>query len=163
MLKKTQITTVETISTHLAHEHARCDALFNQVKLSLEDGQWPAADRAFACFREALERHLLIEERIVFPAYEKAVHQLATATAAMRTEHLRLRAIAQRLADAIRKRQPSEVNSHIDILTDVAEQHHYTEENMIYPMVERVLGPRQAGIIVEMHAFGAADIVAKAA
>jgi hemerythrin-like domain-containing protein len=154
---------METISSYLAHDHARCDALFAQAQSALEEGQWPQAARAFACFGDALERHLLVEERIVFPAYEKAIRTASVPASAMRTEHLRIRGIVQRLAYSIEKRQEGEAFDHAGTLRSVLDRHDEIEQRKLYPMVERVLAGRQEAVIASMYEFGAMDTVAKAA
>jgi hemerythrin-like domain-containing protein len=154
---------METISSYLAHDHARCDALFAQAQSALEDGQWPQAARAFACFGDALERHLLVEERIVFPAYEKAIRTASVPASAMRTEHLRIRGIVQRLAYSIEKRLGGEAFDHAGTLRSVLDRHDELEQRKLYPMVERVLAGRQEAVIASMYEFGAMDTVAKAA
>lgn len=154
---------METISSYLANDHARCEALFAQAQSALEDGQWPQAARAFACFGDALERHLLVEERIVFPAYEKAIRTASVPASAMRAEHLRIRGIMQRLAYSIEKRRGDEAFDHAGILRRVLDRHDQAEQGKLYPMVERVLAGRQEAVIASMYEFGAMDTVAKAA
>lgn len=155
--------TVETISSYLSNDHARCEALYGQMRLALDDGQWQQAERAFQCLRDALERHMLVEERIVFTIYEKAIHALTAPTAAMRAEHLRLRGIVQRLADVLRLRQMDAADHHANNLHAALQQHHHAEEDKLYPMIERVLVFQQKQVVTAMHQFGAMDMVAKAA
>ena len=89
------------LSDYLVHDHERCDALLRQTQQSVGAARWTDARRDVAAFRYALERHVLIEERIIFPAFERALGSAASPTAAMRADHLRVRAVAQRLANAV--------------------------------------------------------------
>ncbi|MES2149445.1 MAG: hemerythrin domain-containing protein [Pseudomonadota bacterium] len=156
-------TIVETISTYLVNDHARCEALFTQVCAALEETQWSQAARAFSCFDDALERHLLIEERVVYPAYENAIHDLATPTAVRRSEHLTIRALAQRLAFALNKHLASEASHLAAELQTLLCLHHRAEEQRLFPMLERVLAERQLQLLAAMHQFGAMETVARAA
>jgi len=152
-----------TISGYLEADHVRCDALFAPARDAVRHGRWAQADHALAAFRHALERHLLIEERIVFPAFESALRNTLTPTAAMRSEHLRIRGVAQRLADALRARDAEAFLNHADTLGVVLYQHGEKEEGVLYPMIERILQRTSADIVAAMRAFGACDIVASAA
>jgi len=154
---------VETIGTYLVNDHARCGALFSEVQQALEDGHWKQTAQAFACYDDALERHLLIEERIVFPAFEKAVHSLATPSMAMRTEHLGIRAIVQRLANAIAERSAAAASAHAAALDQLMRRHQASEAGLLYPMIERVLALRQDSLLAAMRMFGAMDVAARAA
>lgn len=153
---------MESISSFLANDQARCNALFAQAQAALDDCHWPLAARAFACFGDALERHLLCEERIVFPAYEKAIRAASTPASAMRSEHLRIRGIMQRLANAVQRRVSVESIDHAATLRSVLDRHTEVEQATFYPMLERVLGERQHALIASMYEFGAIDIVARA-
>lgn len=76
---------MDTIGSYLAHEHTRCAALLVPACSAARRGHWGQARRAVAEFCHALERHLLIEERIAFPAYEQMVGRAVSFTAASRT------------------------------------------------------------------------------
>lgn len=154
---------MDTIGGYLEADHARCDALFVPARDGVRAGRWQQADHALAAFRHALERHLLIEERIVFPAFENALHNTLTPTAAMRSEHLRIRGVVQRLADSLRGRDAEAFLAHADTLGVVLYQHSEKEEGVLYPMIERVLARTRADILSAMRAFGAHDVVASAA
>lgn len=148
---------MDSLARYLEQDHACCDSLLRQVNLSVRGRRWQQAWHDAGAYHHALERHLLIEERIVFPAYEKALGSMVTPTASMRAEHLRIRAVAQRLKDAVRERDGDAFLGHADALLLILHQHSEKEEGILYPRIERVLGPMCADLLAAARAFGALD------
>jgi iron-sulfur cluster repair protein YtfE (RIC family) len=154
---------MDTMSSYLTQDHARCDALFRQAQQCVLGANWRQARLAMATFQHALERHLLIEERILFPAFERAIGQVTSPTDAMRAEHLRIRAVAQRLSNTVGAGDMEGFVMHAEALLLVLHQHDEKEEQMLYPMIERVLTHGSAELVDAMRAFGACDLHASAA
>lgn len=154
---------MESLGTYLTQDHERCDLLLRRTHQAVEAACWADARRAGATFRYALERHLLIEERIIFPAFETALGHATSPTAAMRAEHLRIRAVAQRLADAVDAHSAQDFVRHAEALLLTMHLHSEKEEGVLYPMIERVLGQRCPDILGAARAFGALDDRASAA
>ncbi len=148
---------MDTLGIYLAHDHERCDTLLRKTQRAVRSGHWAQARREMATFHHALERHLLIEERIVFPAFENAVPDASHLTEAMRAEHLRVRAVAQRLADAVNCLSLQAFVEHAEALLLTLHQHSEKEEGMLYPMIERVLARRCPDLLAAARAFGAWD------
>ena len=144
---------MDTIGAYLEADHARCDALLRPARDAVRAARWTQADEALAAFRHALERHLRIEEDILFPAFDEAMRQVRTPTAAMRGEHLRIRGVTQRLADALRARDAEAFLCHCDTLGVLCHQHSEKEEGVLYPMMQRLLAPSAAGLVAAMRAF----------
>ncbi|MES2300382.1 MAG: hemerythrin domain-containing protein [Pseudomonadota bacterium] len=153
---------METITAYLEGDHARCHALFETARKRVAALEWGSAADDFAAFAYAMERHLIMEERIVFPAYEKAVRTTTGPTSIMRSEHLHIRAIVQRMADSIAAGHAKEFGKHADTLRIVVLHHGEKEEGVLYPMIDRILGGRQGEVIAAMRAFGALDVMAEA-
>ena len=149
---------MDTMSSYLTQDHARCDALFKQVQQCVRGVDWRQARLAMAAFQHALERHLLIEERILFTAFERAIGRATSPTDAMRAEHLRIRAVAQRLSDTVGAGDMGGFVKHAEALLLVLHQHSEKEENMLYPMIERVLAHGSVELVSAMQAFGACDV-----
>lgn len=156
-------TTGTNLSSYLAQDHDHCDDLFKLAQRAVCTGQWGEAKNSMAAFRHALERHLLVEERILFPAFENAIGRAVAPTAAMRTEHLRIRGMAQRMDDAVRARDADAFVKHAGVLLLLVHEHAEKEEGVLYPMIERVLQHRCADLVSAMRAFGTHDAAASAA
>lgn len=144
---------MDTIGGYLEADHARCDALLRPARDAVRGARWEQADQALAAFRHALERHLRVEEDILFTAFDEAMRQVRTPTAVMRGEHLRIRGVAQRLADALRARDAEAFLCHCDTLGVLCHQHSEKEEGVLYPVMERLLAPRADSIVAAMRNF----------
>ena len=152
-----------TLGNYLTEDHARCDLLLRRTQQFVGTGHWPEARREIAAFHYALERHLLIEERIVFPAFEFALGHAVSPTVTMRAEHLRIRAVAQRLTDAVDAQSAQDFIKHAEALLLTMHLHSEKEEGVLYPMIERVLARRCPDLLGAARAFGAWDDRASAA
>ncbi|MES3022928.1 MAG: hemerythrin domain-containing protein [Pseudomonadota bacterium] len=148
---------MDTLSGYLAEDHRHCDTLMRRAGACALHGQWPQARDATAAFQNALERHLMVEERILFPAFEQAIGHAASPTGAMRAEHLRIRAVAQRMADSVQARDRDAFATHAEVLLLALHQHAEKEEGVLYPMIERVLAPRGRQVLAAMREFTALD------
>ncbi|WP_181373212.1 hemerythrin domain-containing protein [Massilia glaciei] len=149
---------METLSSYMADDHHHCDALMRRASGCVLHGQWSQARDAAAAFQNALERHLLIEERILFPAFEQAIGRAPSPTGVMRAEHLRIRAVAQRMVDSVHALDRDAFDTHAEVLLLVLHQHGEKEEGLVYPMIERVLAPRgRAQVLAAMRGFTALD------
>lgn len=144
---------MDTIGGYLEADHARCDALLRPARDAVRFAHWEQADQALAAFRHALERHLRVEEEILFTAFDEAMRQVRTPTAVMRGEHLRIRGVAQRLSDALRARDAEAFLCHCDTLGVLCHQHSEKEEGVLYPVMERLLAPHADSIVAAMRNF----------
>ncbi len=154
---------MDTLGSYLTNDHAHCDALLRRTQHSVGAGRWADARREMGAFQYALERHLMIEERIVFPAFELALGRAVSPTATMRAEHLRIRGVAQRLSDAVGALNMPDFVKHAETLLLTMHLHSEKEEGVLYPMIERVLGRRCPALLDDARAFGAWDNCASAA
>lgn len=137
----------------LIDDHAHCDALLRAVIQAAGQANWPLAQREAGAFASNLERHLLIEERIVFPAFEAKFPHAVLPTAALRSEHLRIRAVLERLRNSVRERDHAAFFGHAEALLLVMHQHSEKEEGVLYPMIERALGSAACQLIKAIGDF----------
>lgn len=155
---------MDTLGSYLTDDHLRCDALLRRTQQCVGAACWPDARLAMQAFRQALERHFLIEEQIVFPAFEFALgRRVMSPTATMRAEHLRIRAVVQRLAEAVEAVNTHDFIKHAEALLLTMHCHSEKEEGVLFPMIERVLGRRWPCLLLDARAFKAPDYCASPA
>lgn len=130
---------MQTICEYMADDHKRCDDLFLKVEAAIAQHEWEQAQSNFGDFCHAWLGHLDSEERIVFPALEKVTFNAAGPIAMLRMEHERIRGIVVRLGDAVQRHDPSDFLLHAETLTILAQQHGLKEEEMLYPLLDRIL------------------------
>lgn len=130
---------MQTICEYLAQDHKRCDDLFLRVEVSIAQGDWEQAGKHFQCFYEALLAHVDSEDKIVLPAFEKTVANAAVPLAILRMEHRRIRGIAVRLQESLARRDRCDFLLHAETLTILMQEHGEKEEDMLYPLLDRLL------------------------
>jgi len=154
---------MDNMGRYLTQDHALCDTLFRKTQRAVGNASWHEARQAMAHFQHALERHMLIEERILYPAFERAIGRAVSPTEDMRADHLRIRAMAQRLSDAVIASDMDAFVTHAEALLLLQHQHSEREEGMLYPMIDRVLARSSADVLDAMRAYGTYDACARAA
>lgn len=142
-----------TLAVYLGRDHRVCDDQYALAEARVVASQWESAEIDFYCFRQMLERHLGLEEQVMFPALEQAVGAAGSPTNVMRAEHRHMRAIVQGMADAISAHACDAFFDHADTLRMLMRQHNLKEESILYPMADHYLGERQDHLVAEMIAF----------
>lgn len=111
-----------------------------------------SAEKAFYEFKAGLERHMVWEEGILFPAFEEKLNHLYDGpTAVMRLEHRGIReylaAIARKLAN-----EDFETDEDATGLQAVLCPHNHKEEGMLYPMMDQLFNEQERlEIFLEMN------------
>ena len=143
---------MKTICEYLSQEHLRCDRLFAKVEAAVAARDWAAADAQFRIFEQAMSSHIVMEESILFPAFLDAVSNSSAPIGMLRTEHQRLKAIFDRFADALRQRDIREFTLHADSYVLLIHQHSMKEEEMLYPLLDRILADSRGRVVDAMCA-----------
>lgn len=138
------------ISEYIRNDHNRCDLLCNEAAVCVSTEAWDRAEVIFLQFRNALEQHFTMEEDVLFSAFEKAIRSPEYPTSAMRNEHQKIRSVIFMLQDALTRRARNAFLGHADTLDIMMHQHNQVEENILYPMIDHVLGAQKHDIIKAM-------------
>ena len=139
------------LAAYLEQDHERCDRLFAQAQRQAEAGGWSEAAASFAAFRQTLERHIAMEEAVLFAAIECASGGPTGPTQQMRLEHLDMRDLAQQMAAAAARRDAQTFAGAVQTLRIMLQQHNLKEEHVLYPMAERILGAGAARVLADMQ------------
>lgn len=150
-----------TIKNFMCADHVRCDAMFEQAQVSVEKMDWTQAQAAFRQFCSALQRHLEMEESVLFLAFEEATGNTAGPTAVMRMEHKHMRDELDNMEQALQKQDAATFLGHAETLQILMGQHNLKEESMLYPMADRALASRREELLHEMD--GIPDVAAMGA
>ena len=135
----------KTITAFYEQDHDRLDELFKTFQ-KLKRTDFAKAKEAFKEFKVGLQRHIVWEEDILFPLWEKETGITeGGATSVMRTEHRQigqhLEAIHQKVED-----QNPESDQEEQALLNLLGSHNMKEERVLYPGIDRVTsaGEREA-------------------
>jgi len=126
-----------TISAYYEQDHDRLDELFKTFQ-QLKRSDFPKAQEAFKEFKYGLQRHIVWEEEILFPLWEKETGiSEGGATSVMRAEH---RQIGQQLESIHRKVADQNLDSDQEeqALLNLLGSHNMKEERVLYPGIDRV-------------------------
>ena len=132
---------MDPLNTYLTDDHARCNGLLRRIEQSVAAARWPDARGEVTALRHALERHLLIEERIGF--IEAVLGHVDSHTAAMRSEQLHIRQVAQRLDDAVDAQNAQNFAGQAEALLLAMHLHGARAEPVLHPLIGHVSGHRE--------------------
>lgn len=133
----------------LRADHARLDAIICELQGRLDTGNLTAARARFDELACGLERHILVEEQLLFPAFERATGMVGGPVPVMHQEHALLRELLGRISDAISAGDAADARDLLDEALAFLEPHNMKEEQIIYPRTDQALGERESEALVE--------------
>ena len=127
------------IATFMTQDHRHCDDSFATVEKLVAAGKWDEAGQSWTMYRNALETHLNVEERFLFPAFEAQTGNTQGPTAVMRMEHEQMRSLVSEMDDAVVTKNAESFLGLAETLMILTQQHNMKEEQILYPMSDQVL------------------------
>jgi iron-sulfur cluster repair protein YtfE (RIC family) len=123
----------------LGRDHRRLDAILAEAKRFLAAGDLGRAAAKFAEFREGLERHIAVEEELLFPAFERLTDGGGGGpTHVMRVEHAELRRLMAEIAATLVRGGREGPTTPLAALTARIYAHNGKEERILYPAMDRL-------------------------
>lgn len=129
-----------SISELFTKDHERCDLAYAEAEEAASAGEWGRAKAAFERFRVGMERHLGVEEELLFPAFEARTGARGGPTYVMRMEHQQMRALLSTMASAAAREDEEGLLGNGETLLVLMQQHNMKEEHVLYPMCDEALG-----------------------
>jgi len=137
------------LTQSLIDDHRDCDEHLLRSENLLASGDRESAATAWSRFRRALEHHLHSEARVLFVEFEQATGESQGPTAIMRMEHDQMRTMVEQMQQAVDGAEDEAFLDLTETLHLLIQQHNMKEEQMLYPMMEQVLGERAEALIDE--------------
>ncbi len=131
---------MQLISDHMIRHHRHCDQAFTRAEERAVARDWTGLEREGSTFLGEMERHIEVEENVLFPAFEERTGMTQGPTAVMRMEHTRMRGMFEQMRAAIAAKDAQQYLGTAQTLLDLLQQHNAKEESMMYPMLDRALG-----------------------
>jgi regulator of cell morphogenesis and NO signaling len=129
---------MDSITKHFGADHDRLDALFTEYQ-SLKRKDHPAAKEKFKSFLQGLTRHIVWEEDVLFPIFEKRTGMRDSGpTAVMRLEHREIKGHLDAIHEKVRVADP-ETDASEKALLRVLQDHNMKEEHILYPAIDNGL------------------------
>ncbi len=125
--------------TLFSEHHRLLDRLYEDLERHAGTADWSGARRAFAAFRDAIERHMRAEEEVLFPAYE-SVHGADNAlTGILRKGHRDLRSFFAEIEESLASADKDETQALLGTTRQIIAHHDAREETEFYPAVDPLL------------------------
>ena len=140
-----------TIRDLLADDHRQCDNCFVAVEQAVAKGDWANAGTEFARLNQAMERHFVAEESLLFPAFEERTGMRMGPTQVMRGEHAQMRELLGAAGAALAAKGADDYSGYAETLLIMMQQHNMKEENVLYPMCDQHLGHETATLVPKLE------------
>lgn len=137
----------DSVTGYLSWDHERLDALLVEEQLRVADVRWPEAAESHALFARGLERHIRVEEEIVFPLFEARSGIVDGPTAVMHDEHRCMLQALSMMRAAIDREDAGAHAEGLAFLNSVRPGHDAKEESILFPMTDRLLEPRDRATV----------------
>jgi len=145
-----------TFTHYMGDDHHRCDELFALAEGAVEGGDWVLGETRHREFLEAMSRHFAMEEEVLFPAFEAASGSAMGPTTVMRHEHEQMRALFEEMTQALAARRTEDYLGASETLLILMQQHNAKEEQILYPMSDKLLATQQEALLQTMQSQSAA-------
>lgn len=132
-----------TLAEHLRSDHGRIDALLTEMQHLLRVGALAEAEVRFQELGRALSRHMVAEEKILFPAMQQMTESVARAVPAMLAQHGQLRTLLPELTTAMGKLDLLAIEALLPQMRRSLSRHHEDEERLVYPITDWALSPEE--------------------
>jgi iron-sulfur cluster repair protein YtfE (RIC family) len=126
-----------TISTFYEQDHDRLDELFKTFQ-KFKRSDFAKAKEAFKEFKFGLQRHIVWEEDLLFPLWEKKTGMSdGGPTFVMRNEHRQIGQLLEAIHDKVAD-QNLECDQEEQALLNLLGSHNMKEERVLYPAIDQV-------------------------
>jgi iron-sulfur cluster repair protein YtfE (RIC family) len=125
------------ITEYFGEDHDRLDDLFKSFQQAKRT-DFPKAKGYFSAFKQGLQRHIVWEEEILFPMFERksGLREIGP-TAVMRAEHREIKAHLEAIHDRVNRADP-ESDAEEEQLVSILTRHNDKEEHILYPGIDRL-------------------------
>jgi regulator of cell morphogenesis and NO signaling len=130
----------KTVSAFFEQDHDRLDELFKTFQ-QLKRSDFPKAKEAFKEFKFGLQRHIVWEEEVLFPLWEKKTGMSDSGpTPVMRNEHRQIGQQLEAIHGKVSEQNPDS-DKEEQALLDILGSHNRKEERALYPAIDQVASP----------------------
>lgn len=140
------------IGEYFTADHKKCDERWSALEQAADGGNGGEVKALWAAFDGAMRRHLDMEEKVLFPAFEAATGMTGGPTQVMRMEHERMRGVLGQIGSAVATGDLEDVIDQGDTLLMLVQQHNVKEEGILYPMAAQHLRDRWPELQAQLEA-----------
>jgi len=143
-----QTATETSISKYFEQDHDRIDELFRQFQ-QFKKSDFPRAKESFVSFKFGLQRHIVWEEEILFPLFERKTGMTQGGpTSVMREEHRLIKHYLEAIHEKVKALDPQSDQEEQRLLHALT-VHNQKEELILYPAIDRTITQEEAQSVFE--------------
>lgn len=146
---------MQSISDYMSTHHRHCDDALTRSRDRAGASDWPTFARDGGTFLREIERHIELEEELLFPTFEERTGMSSGPTEIMRTEHEQMRGLFAQMRAAIEATDGAQYEDAVATLLPLLRQHNEKEESMMYPMLDQALGDDARDLLGKLEAAAA--------
>ena len=138
-----------TILEFMSVDHDRLD---NKIKMYSTEKlvNVERAEGIFILFKSELERHIIWEEDILFPVFERKTGiKDGGPTSVMRMEHVQIKNHLQEIKRKLHTKINQDPCKEEVALFKVLESHNQKEENILYPGIDNLTSEREKELLIK--------------
>jgi hemerythrin-like domain-containing protein len=145
---------MKSIQEVLTKDHRDCDQLFADAESAVAKSDLAAARAAFARLNAAMQRHVDVEEKLLFPVFEERTGERLGPTEVMRREHKMMQDVIGNMDAALAQQDAQRYLGLSETLLVLMQQHNVKEESVLYAMIDQLLSADLENMIERLHAAG---------
>ncbi len=143
---------MNTIAEFMSVDHKACDEAFALAEEAALAQDWNRAETAFKTFQHDMESHFRMEEEVLFLALLDAGGP-AGPVQVMRMEHAQMNELIEQMATSVASRNTRGYGGLSETLLIVMQQHNLKEEQILYPIADRVLAAEREALFIRLQAI----------
>jgi hemerythrin-like domain-containing protein len=120
-----------TVTEYLSWDHDRLEAILEATRRAVDEGRFADARAVYRGFDEGLDRHIRIEEELLFPVFEARSGIVNGPTDVMRAEHQAIRIALTMMREALEASDPVRFDTGLKYLQSVLPDHNAKEEHFL--------------------------------
>lgn len=136
------------VETFFSHDHEELDAAFVEFQ-KLKCIDYAAAKECFKKFKFGLQRHIVWEEQVLFPLFERATGiGEGGPTDVMREEHRLIKEALELIHKKVQQEDPGSDREESALL-GVLKEHNNKEESILYPAIDLMVSEQDRQLAFE--------------
>ena len=143
---------MRTLVEFMTTDHQSCDDGFSLAEQAAYSNNWPEAEVSFNRFLAKMKHHFGMEEKILFPAL-LAAGGPSGPVQMMTMEHAQMSSLLDNMAAAIVQQDSAGYSGLSETLLIVMQQHNLKEEQILYPIAERLLNNDWSSLHSRLQSF----------
>ncbi|MFA6063079.1 MAG: hemerythrin domain-containing protein [Gallionella sp.] len=140
---------MNTLTEFMSTDHKACDAAFALAEEAALIKDWNSADHAFNTLRREIARHFSMEETVLFPALQDAGGPAGPVNV-MLMEHAQMNDLLEQMDAALQIKDERDYAGIAETLLIVMQQHNLKEEQILYPIADKLLASQRASLLSRM-------------